>query len=277
MPGVRKRTTRRIKWIGEELASGQGSRSVPCSRFTHKLRATGSTGATPPSACRVDSATGSGDNRPDGRNDRLAAGGDLPATHRDGQMVYACRHAIEVPGSIGARLPESPAGRRQTTIANLPACRMPKFNARPRRNFSMSPCLRRLSLAAALGSLLAVAGCESSPQYDQYDRPYDGSSYGRQPSYDRNDGYDRGYRDAQRQQGYNRSGGHDYERGYERGRQEAERENKRAAKEERREREARDARRQQEDQRRSYDYRRPADVRPRSVPAEQAPMGVNDG
>ncbi|EXI68875.1 MAG: hypothetical protein V5B34_12115 [Accumulibacter sp.] len=154
----------------------------------------------------------------------------------------------------------------------------------------MYPDLRRLSLAAVMGGLVAVTGCDSNPQYDQYDRPYDGYSYGRQPgygqpSYDQRDAYDRGYRDAQRQQGYNRYGGQDYERGYERGRQEAERENKRAAKEERREREARDEWRRREEQRRSYDYRRPADVRPPMTPPQQpgspppAPgtWGINDG
>ena len=154
----------------------------------------------------------------------------------------------------------------------------------------MYPCLRRLSLAAAVGSLFLVAGCDSNSYYDQYDRPYDGSSYGRQPSYgqpsyDRNDAYERGYRDAQRQQGYNRSGGHEYERGYERGRQEAERESKRAAKEERRQREARDEWRQHDNQRRSYDYRAPADVRPPitppALPGQPPPApgtwGINDG
>ncbi|EXI83067.1 MAG: hypothetical protein AW12_02635 [Candidatus Accumulibacter sp. BA-94] len=147
----------------------------------------------------------------------------------------------------------------------------------------MHPYLRRLSLAAAVGGLFVVAGCDSNSHYDQYDRPYDGSSYGRQPSYgqpayDRGDAYERGYRDAQRQQGYDRYRAQEYERG----RQEAERESKRAAKEERRQREARDAWRQQEDQRRSYDYRSydyrgPADVRPPAGRPDQAPMGVNDG
>jgi len=146
----------------------------------------------------------------------------------------------------------------------------------------MDPYLRSVSLAAVIGSLVAVTGCESSSHYDPYDRPYDGYSYGRQPSYgqpsyDQRDAYERGYRDAQRQSGYNRYGGQEYERGYERGRQEAERENRRAAKEERREREARDEWRRREEQRRSYDYRRPHDVRPPTVPSEQAPMGVNDG
>ena len=154
----------------------------------------------------------------------------------------------------------------------------------------MYPSLRHLSLAAALGSLFLITACDSGPQYDQYDRPYDGYSYGRQPSYgqpsyDARDAYDRGYRDGQRQQGYNRYGGQDYERGYERGRQEAEREAKRAAREERREREARDEWRRNEDQRRAYDYRRSPDVRPPVTPPQlpgsppPAPgtWGVNDG
>jgi hypothetical protein len=151
----------------------------------------------------------------------------------------------------------------------------------------MYPDLRRLSLAAVMGSLFAVTGCDPNSRYDQYDRPYDGYSYDRQPaygqpaygqpSYDQRNAYERGYRDAQRQQGYNRYGGQEYERGYERGRQEAERENRRAAKEQRREREARDEWRRREEQRRTYDYRRPYDVRPPAAPAEQAPLGVNDG
>jgi hypothetical protein len=145
----------------------------------------------------------------------------------------------------------------------------------------MYPYLRRLSLAGAIGSLFLVAGCSNS-YYDQYDRPYEGSSYGRypsygQPSYDQRDAYERGYSDAQRQQGYNRHGGQDYERGYERGRLEAERESRRAAKEERRQREARDEWRKHEEQRRSYDYRRPGDFRPPAGRPDQEPLGVNDG
>ncbi len=87
----------------------------------------------------------------------------------------------------------------------------------------MSIHVKRLSVIAGLGALLAMAGCDSNSSYDHR---YDDYSYDRYPSSDRNSAYERGYRDGERasfNQNYN---SRDYREGYDRGRKETKRDSK---------------------------------------------------
>ena len=87
----------------------------------------------------------------------------------------------------------------------------------------MSIHVKRLSVIAGLGALLAMAGCDSNSSYDHR---YDDYSYDRYPSSDRNSAYERGYRDGERasfNQNYN---SRDYREGYDRGRKEAKQEHR---------------------------------------------------
>ena len=87
----------------------------------------------------------------------------------------------------------------------------------------MSLYVKRLSIFAAIGGLLATTGCAYNSPYDSPYRGYSNDGYW---AADRDSAYERGYRDAERSSYNQNYRSHDYEKGYERGKKEAKKEAK---------------------------------------------------